>query len=517
MQLILGYETLQSYQRLSYKPWYALAEFVDNSTQSYRNHKGELQKIYAEEETQLTVSITYGSGKAKFIKIVDNAFGMSHDELRNALTLGKKPEIDTERSMYGLGLKTAAFWFGDSWSIETTKYGESKFYTVNVDLQQILNDEKEHYEKLKKDKKEPVQFVPNLPITEHDCDPVSHGTTVTITSLKKTIAPQTAKNCIEYLQSIYRIDLQNNELNLEFQDQVLSWDTKQIEETLLTDSVTGEKYKREFEFEISGKRVFGWAGILKNGARKLAGFSLLQADRVIMGYPSNYKPTLLFGDEFGGTNNLVNQRLLGELRLDGFDVSHTKDQILFKNDEEEELNQALYEKLGDLKEIAQDFRLRGDKEEENFDFLGAIHETFKNLSTPTFKDAVFQARVLPEEIIEKTNEEVLARIIKLNPNEFNYTLDDLNIKVLVSDESSPYDPYLIVKTSPDGTSLTIFINKNHPYWRELGDHKSIYNFLLSCLYDGVSEWKARFLAKSLSPDTIKLIKDHFLRLPLQIR
>ena len=30
------------FSRLNYKPWYAIAEFVDNSTQSYYSNKKEL-------------------------------------------------------------------------------------------------------------------------------------------------------------------------------------------------------------------------------------------------------------------------------------------------------------------------------------------------------------------------------------------------------------------------------------------------------------------------------------------
>ena len=32
------------FSRLNYKPWYAIAEFVDNSTQSFYNHEDELAK-----------------------------------------------------------------------------------------------------------------------------------------------------------------------------------------------------------------------------------------------------------------------------------------------------------------------------------------------------------------------------------------------------------------------------------------------------------------------------------------
>ena len=62
MELILGYEILESYQRLPYKTWYALAEFIDNSTQSYRNHP-ELADILRKEGKSLLVQIDYENKK----------------------------------------------------------------------------------------------------------------------------------------------------------------------------------------------------------------------------------------------------------------------------------------------------------------------------------------------------------------------------------------------------------------------------------------------------------------------
>ena len=44
MKLELGLDVLRSYKRLPYKAWHALAEFVDNSTQSYFNNKAALDK-----------------------------------------------------------------------------------------------------------------------------------------------------------------------------------------------------------------------------------------------------------------------------------------------------------------------------------------------------------------------------------------------------------------------------------------------------------------------------------------
>jgi|HubBroStandDraft_6_1064221.scaffolds.fasta_scaffold71331_3 hypothetical protein len=42
-----GPQVVQSYRRLSYTPWHALAEFVDNSTQAYLNHQEALDPLLA--------------------------------------------------------------------------------------------------------------------------------------------------------------------------------------------------------------------------------------------------------------------------------------------------------------------------------------------------------------------------------------------------------------------------------------------------------------------------------------
>ena len=38
-QLVLGLDVIRSYKRLSYTIWHAIAEFIDNSTQSYFNNR----------------------------------------------------------------------------------------------------------------------------------------------------------------------------------------------------------------------------------------------------------------------------------------------------------------------------------------------------------------------------------------------------------------------------------------------------------------------------------------------
>ena len=125
----VGPDIVSSYKRLSYTPWHALAEFVDNSTQSFANNADVLTRKLQEEQEQLSVRITYDREEG-LLRIVDNAMGMDEETLKHALVLGRPPKNRTGRSRYGLGMKTAAFWFGDVWSIRTKKLGETYEITV---------------------------------------------------------------------------------------------------------------------------------------------------------------------------------------------------------------------------------------------------------------------------------------------------------------------------------------------------------------------------------------------------
>lgn len=521
MELILGYEILESYKRLPYKVWFAFAEFIDNSTQSYRNNKKKLDAWYESEDDVLTVTISYKNETKKqrgFVEIVDNAFGMNEEDLKNAMILGRKPLIANERSKYGLGLKTAAFWFGNRWSIETTQKGSEEMLSISVDLHKILKEEQEYYKRAKdKNSKAVTQFRPKLLIKRTKCNKNQHGTTIKITDLVRPINSQANKNTVDYLQSIYRIDLQNETLYLEFQGTPLTWNSKDINDRLLSDS-KGKKYIRKINFKVNGKSVVGWAGILNRGSKSSGGFALLQADRVIVGYPRNYKNPLLFGSEEGGRNDLTNQRLTGELKLDErFGVSHTKDQILFEDDEEEILDRQLFKSLADYKKESNiPHKSRGaDPTETNFDFESAVKTVIENLKTPPFKDVLIRKSVLPQKALIKTNQETVERVLKSKHKSFTYLIEGISVVVVLSNQSSPWDPYLIVRPLGGSKKITVVININHPYWMELSDNKSRFNFLLSCIYDGVSEWKAGFVLNRLDPDTIKSIKDSLLRLELK--
>ena len=112
MEFKIGLNSISSYKRLSYSPWHAIAEFVDNSTQSYFDNRDYLDSAgTGTDDTPLTIDITYKRRRPDFSGILiveDNAMGMSFEELERAMHVALPPENRSGRSRYGMGLKTAS-------------------------------------------------------------------------------------------------------------------------------------------------------------------------------------------------------------------------------------------------------------------------------------------------------------------------------------------------------------------------------------------------------------------------
>jgi HSP90 family molecular chaperone len=91
ISLQIGLDAIASYKRLAYSPWHAIAELIDNSTQSYFNNQDALNTAKInKDDLPVTVIIDYNISKGVF-RIEDNAMGMSYDELQSALVVAKPP------------------------------------------------------------------------------------------------------------------------------------------------------------------------------------------------------------------------------------------------------------------------------------------------------------------------------------------------------------------------------------------------------------------------------------------
>lgn len=500
IEIIFAPELVSSYKRLPYKVWFAIAEFVDNSTQAYQNSKKVLDEALKKNNKQLEVKITYHIGensKQDYFEIEDNSIGMSLKDLEQAFVIGSPPKISTGRSKYGLGMKTAAFWLGDKWSVTTKKLNDPLEYTVNLDLKSISKGNLD------------------LSPSERKVARNKHYTIIRIDNLHRRYVGQTIGKIKSFLSSIYRMDIKNNILNLYWNGDKSQWYDYSNKDFI--HNKENKPYKRNFKFSIGKKKVRGWAGVLKSGGRSKGGFALFQANRVIQSPPNGYKPEGIFGEQEGGRNDLINQRLVGEINLDGFEVSHTKDSILWDGTEIQEFDKKITKEIGDLKKVATDYRSKAidERAPSDLDFEVAFDEFIKEIKSGEVDNVLTIKEIPPDEVILESNSQ-LEQLITSKTEPTIISINDLSIKLYIDEDMSTNDPYVIHNSTSSKDSVIVIVNKNHPYWNELEGSSGILNYLRQCVYDGVAEWKAYFSNNSTRPDTIKYIKDNLLRVPFEI-
>ncbi|MEA4821989.1 MAG: ATP-binding protein, partial [Erysipelotrichales bacterium] len=196
-----------TYKRLSYQPWTAIAEFVDNSTQSFFDHCKELKTLKGFGKLSININYETAAGGNDRLTITDNAFGMELEDFERAIVLDKAPKDLSGRNEFGMGLKTAACWFGAHWTVESTQLGSEYGYRASVDV-----------DKLKRDKDEEI----DLDIFE--ANPEDHYTIITVDRLhKKITGSRTVAKVRELLSCIYRQDLRTGEISIKYNDTELSF------------------------------------------------------------------------------------------------------------------------------------------------------------------------------------------------------------------------------------------------------------------------------------------------------
>jgi hypothetical protein len=504
IELVIGPEAINSYQRLSYTAWHAIAEFVDNSTQSYMDNKEILDQQLKKEERPFEVSVVYDANEATgVLRVSDNALGMSYADLQRALRIAIPPSNRMGRSRYGMGMKTAAFWIGRKWRIQTKKLGETEAHEVTIDVDKIITN---------KDMSVAYRPIPSQ-------SPEAHYTIVEIFDHYRKFQGRTLSKISDFLRSMYRKDIETKQMRLLWRGQELTWEGF---DSRLMQAADGSLYKKEFLFDVDGKVVMGWVGILKQGegGRIEAGFSIIQSKRVIYGWPEAWRPTTIYGPF--GTNDLVNQRLVGELELDGFEVSHTKDSIQWRGEEEEQVEKKLKEYVNDYRTIAT--RRRGGPDQRGpaeADIKIAVAELEKELESPELvdqinlninvvppPDALIASRQKVIDSIEKTRTPTLQRVIKTTP--------PLTIKIFLGTDLSERDAY-VYQEATRPTELIVTVNQNHPFWAtQLRGAESVLEYLRQCTYDALAEWQAGNKVSRFDADTVKWLKDGFLRLPMEM-
>ncbi len=499
MKFEIENNVIASYKRLSYDAWYAFAEFVDNSTQSYFDNRETLDKHYDKTGDKLRISIDY-SRDNDIITITDNSIGMDEPDLSRAFKVGQPPLNPSGRSKYGLGMKTAACWFGDNWSIRTKKLGSDKEYTIHIDVSEIAKQVGEV----------------NLKTVVVDSPIDQHYTVITIKDLNRKFIGRTLWKIKDFLSSIYRFDISEG-IEIKWNNSPLAW-LGYEEEFYITED--GVRFKKLFAFAVNNKPVEGWVGVLGKGfgSRKKASFSIIQNRRVIQ---SGYKPISVYGEQEDGGNDLINQRVVGELTLDKFSVSHTKDKIVWEGEEEDLLDTQLGIYCKDARELALKLRFNKDPINNLAKFKEeAVTVLNSELKSSEIKNYITSVQPYPEKIIEASYGKS-SKIVKEESQpalEVNIGSEEDIINVIVFfSEKSEFEPYVLTETTIEERKIIVIINMLHPHIQEMISPDSFTNFIRHCIYDGVAEWKAIKLRGSIQPHTIKFLKDGLLRIPFEIK
>ncbi len=359
-----GVSILSVLKHIQYDPWFALAEFVDNSIDSYLKHEEEIKTVKGEEH-KLTVKIEINEQDNK-IAIFDNAAGISKDDYSRAFRAAEIPPDSSGLSEFGMGMKSAACWFSDLWTVKTTALGENELKTVTFDLAKIFHDKLEE-----------------LKVVSKPIDPNTHFTVIELHKIGKMPIKKTKTKIKDHLASIYRHFIRNGVLDLWVDNELLRYkDPKVLTAPYPYNSKNKAIYwRREIDLEIEPNSLYvrGFVGLRETMSNTESGFALFRRGRVIEGsVDEGFRPKKIMGD----VGSPEYKRIFGELHLEGFEVSFTK---------------------------------RGIKWDENMDiFLDALRD---DLNHPTFP-LIKQAR-------EYRTKPTRAEIQKVADAIVKHTVDDL--------------------------------------------------------------------------------------------
>lgn len=309
-----GVNILGVLQSLNYKAWFALGEFVDNALGSYLTARQ--QGVLDGNPLRVKISVNLsGSGR---ITIADNALGIRGADFPRAFRAAEPPPTQGGLSEFGMGMKSAATWFAGEWSVRTSALGESVQRSVHFDMRQITETQRE-----------------SLPITVEPALPSSHFTVIELQHLNHLPRGRTIEKIKRHLTSIYRQFLRDGTMELVYNDERLRFD--EIEALDASPAWSKDdpaiEWRKPVSFAMTGGRtVSGFAGVRRRGSTSEAGFALFRRRRLIVGsFDEPYRPEAIFKK----SNSYEYQRIWGELELDGFDVSHTKDGFVWDDDEDE--------------------------------------------------------------------------------------------------------------------------------------------------------------------------------------
>jgi hypothetical protein len=214
-------------------------------------------------------------------------------------------------------MKSAACWLAKQWSVRTKALGENVERTVRFNVADIVQNRTE-----------------NLDIDVRTASLTDHYTELVLDDLHNCPKGRTVGKIKDHLASIYRVFVRDGTLCLTFNDEPLAYgEPANLQAPFYRDPQSPSiVWRKDIDFDFGeGQRAWGFAALRERASVASAGFALFRRNRLIQGSgDEGYRPTAIFGQ----SNSYTYQRLFGELHLEGFEVSHTKDGFRWADHEE---------------------------------------------------------------------------------------------------------------------------------------------------------------------------------------
>jgi hypothetical protein len=464
---------LRMFRNLTFKPWYALGEFVDNSISSGIKNFEKLKALNGKNYA-VRISINFDEDRNVLV-IEDNAAGISREELKVALKTGALP-TDTSIGLnrHGVGMKAAAFWWGATLNIKSYPIGQDHGWESTMD---ISNDEV-------------IQSKAQAKAIKHRG---YSGTRIEISNLWQKI-PQTSsqKTIKAYLPSIYRIFLDPKSEHYEipceiyYGDELLSfelpelliapfWKSKAIK------PVSGEPdihWREDITITMdSGKEIRGWIGILKTMSRDLSGFFLHYRGKGIAGVvpqmnsaedKSTAKTLTISNDRkpkeiFGQVGSHTDSSFIGEFDISVFGKTITTDSPLWTDEERDEFFSKLQKKMLDPDKnfiaMATNYRRREASKEDVKDLIASSRKETQLISE-SIENKIDHEEPDVEESVGIANAEE-----SIESNIFRYEFNDHENHHHIFQMEFIYDrsgDFLMIRENDEQYSHSVRINLGHP-------------------------------------------------------
>ncbi len=272
----------------------ALSELIDNA----------IDARFVDKKLTINIDITPDT-----IVVQDNARGMTEEQAAKSIRLGFS-EKKGQLGEFGLGLKTSTSFLGKGFTLITSP--------MNSDEEYVLEYDEDHW--LEHGDWNKYPFVINRGVETE-----KSGTTVIIRRPKVKFSEKLLSTIKGEFGVRFGPFIHNKELELVFNGEVCEPSV----------SVIINDDKREFSFEFSDGKAWGWWGYQLSGLNKsYYGFHTYRRGRLVTTF-----------DKLGLTPNQDIKQIIGDLHIEGIPITHDKKGWLKSSKQYQELEKHMREYL----------------------------------------------------------------------------------------------------------------------------------------------------------------------------